>query len=181
MDAVVVVFESPHTLSINWIGNAMNDTIAEAVLTIILAAESSRASLSGIYSPNQSNVVAMNVIAPHGAVPRQDKLSRVLLFLNEQFGDSVTQVEDGVEIRVDNVESHMAKLDFETMEVEGKWEPLVSRVKHIVKRALGVVAPLGLGGVVKDEDLVAEMEGFVGDGIGHENGNGIGKIEDEDE
>ena len=48
MDAVVVVFESPYYLSINWIGNAMNDTIADAVLAIILAAESSPASLKGI-------------------------------------------------------------------------------------------------------------------------------------
>src|SRR5271154_1166429 len=181
MDAVVIVFETQHTLSINWIGNAMNDTIAEAVLSIILAAENSRASLPGITSHHRSKFVALDIIAPHAAVVRQDKLSRVLLFLREQFGDSITEVEDGVEIRVDNVESHMAKLDFETMEVEGKWEPLVSRVKYIVKRALGVVAPLGLGGVVEvDEDLVAEMEGLVDDGIGHENGNGIGKIEDED-
>jgi cleavage and polyadenylation specificity factor subunit 3 len=47
MDAVVVVFESAHLLSINWIGNAMNDTIADAVLAIILAAERSPASLKG--------------------------------------------------------------------------------------------------------------------------------------
>lgn len=47
MDAVVVVFESAYLLSINWIGNAMNDTIADAVLAIILAAESSPASLRG--------------------------------------------------------------------------------------------------------------------------------------
>jgi cleavage and polyadenylation specificity factor subunit 3 len=181
MDAVVVVFETQQTLSINWIGNAMNDTIAEAVLTIILAAENSRASLPGNFLQNQFNIIALDMIAPHAAVVRQDKLSRVLLFLREQFGDSITEAEDGVEIRVDNVESHMAKLDFETMEVEGKWEPLVSRVKYIVKRALGVVAPLGVGGVVEDEDLVAEMEGLVDDGIGHENRNGIGKIEDEDE
>jgi cleavage and polyadenylation specificity factor subunit 3 len=47
MEAVVVVFESEFQLSINWIGNAMNDTIADAVLAIILAAESSPASLKG--------------------------------------------------------------------------------------------------------------------------------------
>jgi hypothetical protein len=47
MDAVVVVFESAYQLSINWIGNAMNDTIADAVLAIILAAESAPASLKG--------------------------------------------------------------------------------------------------------------------------------------
>lgn len=48
MDAVVVVFESAYQLSLNWIGNAMNDTIADAVLAIILAAESSPASLKGL-------------------------------------------------------------------------------------------------------------------------------------
>lgn len=48
MDAVVVVFESASQLSINWIGNAMNDTIADAVLAIIISAETSPASLKGI-------------------------------------------------------------------------------------------------------------------------------------
>jgi len=43
-----VVFESPYYVSINWVGNVMNDTIADAVLAIILAAESSPASLKGI-------------------------------------------------------------------------------------------------------------------------------------
>ena len=42
-----MVFESAYLLSINWIGNAMNDTIADAVLAIVLAAESSPASLKG--------------------------------------------------------------------------------------------------------------------------------------
>ena len=48
MDAIVIVFESAYQLSLNWIGNAMNDTIADAVLAIILAAESSPASLKGL-------------------------------------------------------------------------------------------------------------------------------------
>jgi hypothetical protein len=126
------------------------------------------------------NKIAVDKISLHAAVPRQDKLSRILLFLEAQFGDAITPVADGVEIRVDDNEAHMAKLDFETMEVECKWEPLESRVKHIVKRALGVVAPLGIGGVVKEEDLMAEMEGLMDDGIKPSDGNGIGKIEDED-
>ena len=81
---------------------------------------------------------------------------------------------------MDENESHKAKLDFETMEVECKWEPLESRVKHIVKRALGVVAPMGRGGVVDEDDLMAEIEGLVDDAIKIENGNGVSKIEDED-
>jgi Pre-mRNA 3'-end-processing endonuclease polyadenylation factor C-term len=73
----------------------------------------------------------------------------------------------------------MAKLDFETMEVECKWEPLESRVKHIVKRALGVVAPLSRGGVL-DEDLMAEIDQLVEENVKVEiNRNGI-KMEDED-
>ena len=47
MDAVVLVFESQNEVSINWIGNSMNDTIADAVLCIILGAESSPSSLLG--------------------------------------------------------------------------------------------------------------------------------------
>ena len=100
------------------------------------------------------------------------------MFLEAQFGDAITPVADGVEIRVDHIDAHMAKLDFATMEVECKWEPLESRVKHIVKRALEVVAPLGVGGEWEDEELMAEIEGM--DGITTEEGNGIAKIEDED-
>ena len=178
MDAVVVVFESEYQLSINWIGNAMNDTIADAVLAIILAAESSPASLKGTTFVRELLIAAVDVISPHAAVPRQDRLTRILLFLEAQFGDTITPVADGVEIRVDDVESHMAKLDFETMEVDCKWEPLESRVKHIVKRALGVVAPLGVGGVLDEDDLMAEIEGLVD--IKTENGNSVNKMEDED-
>jgi Pre-mRNA 3'-end-processing endonuclease polyadenylation factor C-term len=79
---------------------------------------------------------------------------------------------------VDDNEAHMAKLDFETMTVECKWEPLDSRVKHIVKRALGVVAPLGIGGVVKEEDLMGELEGFVEPALKID-GNGVDKMEDD--
>ena len=55
MDAVVIVFESEYQISINWIGNAMNDTIADAVLAIILAAESSPASLKGTSNEGITN------------------------------------------------------------------------------------------------------------------------------
>lgn len=122
----------------------------------------------------------MDQISPHAAVLRQDRMNRVLLFLEAQFGDAITHVADGLEIRVDDNESHMAKLDTETMEVECKWEPLESRVKHIVKRALGVVAPLGVGGVVEKVDFMAEIEDFVDDDIKPKTENGVTKIEDED-
>jgi cleavage and polyadenylation specificity factor subunit 3 len=56
MDAVVVVFESQDEVSINWIGNSMNDTIADAVLCIILGVESSPASLLGILPLVQSPI-----------------------------------------------------------------------------------------------------------------------------
>jgi len=64
------------------------------------------------------------------------------------------------------------------MEVECKWEPLESRVKHIVKRALGVVAPLGRGGM-EEGDFMGEIEGFV-DGVKGAGENGVVKMEDED-
>lgn len=160
----------------------MNDTIADAVLAIILAAESSPASLKGIIYLMPKLTIAVDQISPHAALPRKDRLDRVLLFLEAQFGDAVTPVEDGVEIRVDGVEAHKAKLDFETMEVECKWEPLDSRVKHIIKRALGVVAPVGRGGVVdEEEDLMAEIEGLAEtEGIKLEQENGVTKLEEDD-
>ena len=118
------------------------------------------------------------MIAPHAAVPRSERLIRIRSFLDAQFGDAITPVEGGLEIRIDENENHMAKLDFETMQVECKWEPLESRVKAIIKRALGVVAPLGLGGIVESDEFMTEIEGLVGDeDIKLENGS---KLEDED-
>lgn len=125
-------------------------------------------------------MAAADMISPHATVPRQDRLDRVLIFLDAQFGDAVTRLKDGVEIRVDNIESHVAKLDFDTMQVECKWEPLDSRVKQIVKRALGVVAPLGRGGVIEDGDLMAEMEEFAQGSIKLEDGNDLVKMEDDE-
>jgi cleavage and polyadenylation specificity factor subunit 3 len=66
MDAVVIVFESEHQLSINWIGNAMNDTIADAVLAIILAAESSPASLKGTSIERITNASCRCIITACG-------------------------------------------------------------------------------------------------------------------
>jgi hypothetical protein len=125
-------------------------------------------------------IVAVDTISPHTAVPRQDRIERILLFLDAQFGDTITLVDGGVEIRVDDDESHVAKLDFDTMEVECKYELLESRVKQIIKRALGVVAPLGIGGVLDDDDIMTEIDGLVDDNIKKENGDTIDKIEDDD-
>ena len=125
-------------------------------------------------------IVAVDTISPHAAVPRQDRIERIFLFLDAQFGDTITLVDGGVEIRVDDDESHVAKLDFDTMEGECKYELLESRVKQIIKRALGVVAPLGIGGVLDDDDIMTEIDGLVDDNIKKENGDTIDKIEDDD-
>jgi cleavage and polyadenylation specificity factor subunit 3 len=165
MDAVIIIFETPNQLSINWIGNAMNDTIADAVLAIIIAAESSPVSLQ-----------VLDMTSPHAAVPRQERAQRVLLFLEAQFGNAMKRVEDGVEIRVDEHNAHVAKLDLETMEVECKWELLGSRVSRIVKRAIGVVAPFGAGGVQDGGSLLGEIESY---DLKQEDGNGVVKMEEE--
>jgi cleavage and polyadenylation specificity factor subunit 3 len=65
MDSVVIVFEFQYQLSINWIGNAMNDTIADSVLAIILAAESSPASLKGFADLRPANPSNGSNFPPH--------------------------------------------------------------------------------------------------------------------
>ncbi|KAB8437340.1 hypothetical protein FH972_025020 [Carpinus fangiana] len=101
MDTVSVTIRPRGALEIEWEGNVMNDGIADAVMAVLLAVESAPASVrrsTKLHShshaahdhalTNGSNGAAADPPPrnPHAAAAPAERLSRLLLFLEAQFG-----------------------------------------------------------------------------------------------
>jgi len=125
MDTVMVTHRNRGEIEVEWVGNMMNDGIADAVLAVLLSVESSPAAVkrkerlipqtrrnslkcvtesSKPHSHSHShpqphaktNGSAHKTTAstnPHGNLSSSDRLDRLLLFLEAQFGsDNVTPI-----------------------------------------------------------------------------------------
>ncbi|KAK9475035.1 beta-lactamase-like protein [Dipodascopsis tothii] len=114
---------------IEWTGNMFNDTIADSVLCVLLAVDSSPVSVK----------MAQQHDHVHEQLSRDEIFERVLMFLESQFGDAVQPGEDGVKIVIDG---HVADVKLGSIEVECSYEPLRSRVRHVLERAVDTVLPL---------------------------------------
>ncbi|KAK9446670.1 beta-lactamase-like protein [Limtongia smithiae] len=149
---IVTVHIGAGMATIEWEGNMMNDLIADSVLAILISVDSSPMSVKLSSKPHSH--------ATEIPLSRLEKIDRVLLFLDSQFGEHVTpfsdNANDGVEITVD---AHVARIDFRTMEVACSYEPLRSRVRHVLDRAVDTVLPFVAG----NEGSPAEVEDFVED------------------
>lgn len=105
-------------------------------------------------------------VSPHAHITPNQRLERILMFLEAQFGDCVTHLEPGarpanspkeiteededmdlekfnqlvpgVQIKIDNL---VANVWFETLLIECKNESLRMRIKTVVERAVETVAP----------------------------------------
>ncbi|KIX07893.1 uncharacterized protein Z518_02547 [Rhinocladiella mackenziei CBS 650.93] len=87
-------------IELEWEGNTMNDGIADAVMAVLMTVESSPAAVK--YSSNKSshshhangqeNGIEM-LHNQHTNISPEDRFSRLCMFLEEQFGDSVTPIE----------------------------------------------------------------------------------------
>ncbi|KAK9322528.1 beta-lactamase-like protein [Lipomyces orientalis] len=131
MDSVNVLCK-PKSIVIEWEGNMLNDAIADSVLAIVLSVDSSPMSVKLTSKPSHCNA----------HLARPEKIERVLVFLDSQFGSAVEPLEhpdDGVYIKIDE---HVATVDFRSMDVICSYEPLRSRVKHVLERAVDTILPL---------------------------------------
>ncbi|KAK3113586.1 endoribonuclease ysh1, partial [Teratosphaeriaceae sp. CCFEE 6253] len=217
--AVRLTHRSPSgEVEVEWEGNVTNDSIADAVMAVLLSVESSPAAVrqsskghshshshsheheeanggydafgdSPIEKPRQNGAgglegevggQGMALRNPHAMVTPEEKLSRLFMFLEAQFGedalspiptpralptngDASHEGEDdtvahekaqatelarlhargipvpGLEIRVDK---HVARVWLEDLEVECANKTLGDRVRAVVERGCGVVAPL---------------------------------------
>ncbi|KAK9372057.1 beta-lactamase-like protein, partial [Lipomyces chichibuensis] len=134
MDSVNV-FWKPKSIVIEWAGNMLNDAIADSVLAILLSVESSPMSVKISSKPSHCKA----------AFNRPEKIERVLVFLDSQFGSAVEPMDnpdDGVYI---NIDGHIATVNFRNMDVICSYEPLRSRVTHVLDHAVDTILPFDFG------------------------------------
>jgi cleavage and polyadenylation specificity factor subunit 3 len=92
MGCVTVRYRNNGEVELEWEGNMLNDGIADAVIAVLLSVESSPAAVkqSASKNPHSHSLPTRN---PHSDLSPQDRLDRLFLFLEAQFGaDAVSPV-----------------------------------------------------------------------------------------
>ncbi|RPB00645.1 Metallo-hydrolase/oxidoreductase [Choiromyces venosus 120613-1] len=181
MDTITVRCRKGY-VEMEWVGNMLNDGIADATAAVLMGLETSPAAVrhsSSIHS-HPSTLSKIPETPPHAHIHHSERIEQVLTFLEAQFGDSVTplppgsqpssssttstpqpklvelesesesmkedpdpvqkmrQIVPGVQIKIDTI---VANVWFENLEVECRNESLKMRVKTVVERAVETVAP----------------------------------------
>ena len=94
-DAVRISCRSQGELELEWEGNATNDAIADAVMAVLLSVESSPAAIkrsahSHGHDEDSKMSDALHPLAAQSLTPAE-KLSRLFMFLEAQFGEHAIQ------------------------------------------------------------------------------------------
>ncbi|KAI0541411.1 cleavage and polyadenylation specificity factor subunit [Xylaria digitata] len=94
MGCVTVRYRSNGEVELEWEGNILNDGIADAVMAVLLSTESSPAAVKRSASKHShSHGPELPLRNPHASLTAQERLERLFLFLEAQFGaDAVTPV-----------------------------------------------------------------------------------------
>ena len=83
-------------IELEWEGNTMNDGIADAVMAVLLTVESSPAAVkysSSKHSHSHHNHHDKKPRNVHASLTPEERFSRLCMFLEEQFGQSITPIE----------------------------------------------------------------------------------------
>ncbi|KAF2673569.1 Endoribonuclease ysh-1 [Microthyrium microscopicum] len=164
MDSVTVNVETGGQVTLEWEGNMLNDSIADSVLSVLLQMETGMVGVKRSASPHAHHHDEHN---PHTTRDPADKLARLLLLLENQFGDSaITPIiatpagddsasastwasltsstadkdEPGLEIRI---APFVARVWLRELRVECSNGALRARVQAVVERACETVASMG--------------------------------------
>ncbi|KAI9901774.1 hypothetical protein N3K66_003591 [Trichothecium roseum] len=99
MGCVALRYRTSGDVELEWEGNMLNDGIADAVMAVLFSVESSpaavkRSSSQHTHSHSHSHDSKDGVANPHSRPSPQDRLERLMWFLEAQFGaDNVAPVE----------------------------------------------------------------------------------------
>ena len=84
-------------IELEWEGNTANDGIADAVMAVLMTVESSPAAVKHSSSIHHHHSYRTNgdmkLRSQHANLKPQDRFSRLCMFLEEQFGDSISPIE----------------------------------------------------------------------------------------
>ena len=106
-------------VELEWEGNTANDGIADAVMAVLMAVETSPAAVKYSSSKNNHHHEAPETngdLKPHrhhANLGPEDRFSRLCVFLEEQFGDNITPIEKP---RIRNLTEHKETVKAETKE-----------------------------------------------------------------
>ncbi|KKY28684.1 putative cleavage and polyadenylation specifity 73 kda [Phaeomoniella chlamydospora] len=115
--------EQSKQAELEWEGNAMNDGIADAVMAVLLTVESSPAAVKYSSSKHHdhhshSSQKQRNI---HAEVSPEERFARLCMFLEEQFGPTITPIETQrskhtLETSTDNIKEDLTDEDQEEAE-----------------------------------------------------------------
>lgn len=168
MDAVTVTHIGNQS-TITWLGTIMNDAIADSVLAVLLAVDSSPASVK---------LTSKSCNHSHPTSPTTESIvDNISAILKAQFGSSLEVSEDKKTaiIQIDNMD---VEIKFDDLSVTcNSSKILQQRVCHVLERAVNTVAPLALPtkiepkeDIVQSEDVVKLEAGLIKEEEEEENG-----------
>lgn len=154
MDMIQITMEPKRSrLIVEWEGGLLADSIADAVLCILYAVESSPASVK---------MTSEKCSHRHAGITLADRIERITAFMSAQFGlENVSETEKGLKITVDD---KSAVIDFSEMTVACAWRPLKDRVAGILRRAADIVSPFAEPNIVDSWQKQEQLK------VGHEEG-----------
>ncbi|KAK3392354.1 Endoribonuclease ysh-1 [Sordaria brevicollis] len=88
MGCVTVRYRQNGEVELEWEGNMLNDGIADAVMAVLMGIESSPAAVKRSASKNPHSHSTPAPKNPHAHLSPTDRLSRLLMFLEAQFGEN---------------------------------------------------------------------------------------------
>ncbi|KAI9893301.1 MAG: endoribonuclease ysh1 [Vezdaea aestivalis] len=169
MGCVYVKYAAMGHVELEWEGNMTNDNIADAIIAVLYKMESSPAAVKQSSLRNSHN---HSTLSNHSAPTPSERLSRLFMFLEAQFGDAIEPITqpkltpdpntDEVTIEKQqanelkrlhslglpvpgleiSVDRFKAKVWLETLEVECANKQMAERVRAVVERAVETIAPL---------------------------------------
>ncbi|KAI9752744.1 MAG: endoribonuclease ysh1 [Chaenotheca gracillima] len=100
MGCVTVGCHPGGEVEIEWEGNMLNDGIADAVMAVLLTVESSPAAVkysaskssSSHNHDNHQSTLSLRGSNPHSNITPSERLDRLLMFLEAQFGSDITPI-----------------------------------------------------------------------------------------
>lgn len=150
MDIIRITIEPKRSrLVVEWEGGLLADSIADAVLCILYAVESSPASVK---------MTSGKCSHRHAGITLADRIERITAFLRSQFGqENLEETESGLKI---NVDDKFATIDFSEMAVESDWKLLKDRVTSILKKAAEIVSPLAEPKIMQSPQISEHKVGY---------------------
>ncbi|MCJ1435626.1 endoribonuclease ysh1 [Xylographa pallens] len=91
MGCVIVQYQTGGEVTIEWEGNVLNDGIADAVMAVLFSVESSPAAVKQS-AKLHGHIHGQGTRNPHANITSEERLSRLCMFLEAQFGPSISPI-----------------------------------------------------------------------------------------